>query len=250
MEKGYHLYVDNFYTSLPLFRNLYRKKTPACGTIRSNRKGFPQSLVTKKLRKGETASARNEEVLAVKWRDKRDVYVLSTIHNNTCVTIRRRNGQIQKPKCIHEYNKFMGGVDFNDQMIEPYLSTRRSYQWYKKVSIYLFNLAIYNTYVLYRKSTPRPKSYLYFQEEITTALLYTSNPPATIRSDVVSRLYERHFPDKIPPGPTGRNSPKKCRVCSKDGVRRDTRFHCAQCPSQPGLCIGGCFRRYHSLLNY
>ena len=250
MEKGYHLYVDNFYTSLPLFRNLYRKKTPACGTVRSNRKGFPQSLVTKKLRKGETASLRNEEVLPVKWRDKRDVYVLSTIHKNTFVTIRRRNGQTRKPKCIQDYNKFMGGVDLNDQMLEPYLSTRRSYQWYKKVSIYLFNLAMYNTYVLYRKSTARPKSYLYYQEEVTTALLYPRNPPASIRSDVVSRLYERHFPDRVPPRPTGQKRQKKCWVCSKGGVRRDTMYYCAQCPSQPGLCVVDCFRLYHSSLNY
>lgn len=97
LEKGYHVYVDNFYSSLPLFRNLHRKNTPACGTVRTNRKGFPQSLVNKKLRRGEAASLRNEEILAVKWRDRRDVYMLSSIHNNTFVEITRRNGPIQKP---------------------------------------------------------------------------------------------------------------------------------------------------------
>ena len=108
LEKGYHLYVDNFYTSLPLFRNLHRKKTPACGTVRKNRKGFPQRLVNTKLRRGETASLRNEEVLAVKWRDRRDVYMLSSIHNDNYVESRRRNGPVRKPTCVHEYNLFMG----------------------------------------------------------------------------------------------------------------------------------------------
>lgn len=106
---------------------------------------------------------------------------------------------------------FMGGVDFNDQMLEPYLSTRRTYQWYKKVSIYLFNLAIYNTYVIYRNSTERPKPFLGYQEEITTALIYLNGPPENIRCDVISGLNERHFPDKIPPRPRGQKRQKKYR---------------------------------------
>lgn len=53
LKKGYHIYLDNFYTSLPLFRHLYIEKTLACGTSRKNRKGFPQSIVNKRLKKGE-----------------------------------------------------------------------------------------------------------------------------------------------------------------------------------------------------
>ena len=95
-EKGYHLYVDNFYTSLPLFRNLHWRDTPAFGTIRTNRKGIPQKLVTQKLRRGETTSLRNQELLAVKWRDRRDVHMLTTIHNDTYVEVPKRNGPSQK----------------------------------------------------------------------------------------------------------------------------------------------------------
>ncbi|XP_040203738.1 piggyBac transposable element-derived protein 4-like [Rana temporaria] len=108
-QKGYHIYVDNYYTSLPLFRHLFLNKTLACGTSRKNRKGFPQSLVTTCLQKGESVSLRNEEVLALKWRDKKDVYMMLTIHNDTSVEIHRRRRTIRKPCCINEYNKFMGG---------------------------------------------------------------------------------------------------------------------------------------------
>ena len=168
--KGYHLYVDNFYTSLPLFRCLYLRNTPACGTIRPNRKGFPQKLVDQKLRRGESAALRNQEILAVRWRDKRNVHMLTSIHDDTCVEVPKRTGPIQKPKCIYDYNLFMGGVDFNDQMIEPYLPTRKSRHWYKKVSIYFFSLAFYNSYVIYKKSSENPVSYLDYQEEVITAL--------------------------------------------------------------------------------
>ena len=250
LGKGYHLYVDNFYTSFPLFRNLHRMGTPACGTVRPNRKGFPQRLIMERLQKGETASLRNEEVLAIRWRDKRNVHMLSTIHNDTYVEIPKRNGPVQKPACVHDYNLFMGGVDFNDQMLEPYLSTRKSRHWYKKVSIYLFNLAIYNTYVIYRKSTRTPLSYLYYQEEIFSSLLYPEDSSDGIRSDCVSRLHERHYIDKLPPHESGRKRQKRCRVCTKAGTRRDTIYYCPDCPSQPGLCFNQCFRRYHSFLNY
>ncbi|XP_040177296.1 piggyBac transposable element-derived protein 4-like [Rana temporaria] len=250
LEKGYHLYVDNFYTSLPLFHNLHRRKTPACGTVRKNRKGFPQKLLNVKLRKGDAASLRNEETLAVKWRGSREVYMLSTIHNDTCVEISRRNGPIQKPTCVHEYNLFMGGVDFNDQMLQPFLATRRSRHWYKKVSIYLFNLAIYNTFVIYRASTVRPLSFLGYQEEIITALIYPNGPQENLRSDVISRLHERHFPEKLPPRQSGKRCQKKCRMCTRGGVRRDSSYYCPQCPSQPGLCIGECFRRYHTSVHF
>ena len=250
LGKGYHLYVDNFYTSLPLFRNLYRRDTPACGTVRINRKGFPQKLLNQKLRRGETTSLRNQELLAVKWRDRRDVHMLTTIHNDTYVEVPKRSGPVQKPSCVYDYNLFMGGVDFNDQMIEPYLPSRKSRHWYKKVSIYFFSLAFYNSYVIYKKATQNPVPYLLYQEDVITALLFPEMPPDILRTDCVSRLHERHFPDKIPPRRTGAARQKKCRVCARGGVRRDTTVYCPDCPSQPGLCLGACFRRYHTIENY
>ena len=43
-DLGHHLYVDNFYTSLSLLKDLLEAGTLACGIIRSNRKGFPAVL--------------------------------------------------------------------------------------------------------------------------------------------------------------------------------------------------------------
>lgn len=48
-NQGYHLYMDNFDTSLPLFHHLYLKKTLACGTVRAIWKGSSQRLVTTKF---------------------------------------------------------------------------------------------------------------------------------------------------------------------------------------------------------
>ena len=43
-QLGHHLYVDNFYTSPQLFKDLLEAGTLACGTVRNNRKGFPVAL--------------------------------------------------------------------------------------------------------------------------------------------------------------------------------------------------------------
>ena len=102
----------------------------------------------------------------------------------------------------------------------------------------------------YRKSTQNPLPFLGYLEEITTTLIFQIDLPQNIRSDVLSRLSERHFPDKVPPTASGGIGKKKCKVCASDGVRRETVYYCAECPSQPGLCVVGCFRRYHTSLNY
>lgn len=123
------------------------------------------------------------------------MYVLSSIHESTSVEIQGRHSPVKKPDCIHKYSQFIGVVDYKDLMIQPYLATRKSHHWYKNLSIYLFQLAIYNSYIIHHESTERPGSFLNYQENIFTILVYQGgSPPQTICSDVVSRLNERHFP--------------------------------------------------------
>lgn len=69
----------------------------------------------------------NEEILDLKWRDKWDVYVFSSIM--TPLWNPKEEMVPSKKKCIHDYNLFMEGVDYNDQMLQPYLATRTSIDW-------------------------------------------------------------------------------------------------------------------------
>ena len=47
-NSGYRLYVDNWYTSVPLFLELERRGILACGTVRPNRKYLPKDIVDAK----------------------------------------------------------------------------------------------------------------------------------------------------------------------------------------------------------
>ena len=53
LNKGHHLFMDNYYNSLPLSNKLLSKKTHVTGTLRINRKGLPQEITRCKLRRGQ-----------------------------------------------------------------------------------------------------------------------------------------------------------------------------------------------------
>ena len=84
--------MDNFYTSPSLFENLKRNGTYACGTIRKNRGEFPKTFIEEKPTRGNSSYVKRKDgnVLVVHWFDKRDVFVLSSIHDTGDVDIKRR----------------------------------------------------------------------------------------------------------------------------------------------------------------
>ena len=70
-------------------------------------------------------------MLALRYQDKKEIYMLSTMHKAGTVDVLRRNRRedniIQKPKVINDYNQKMGGVDKNDAVIGDYSCIRKSY---------------------------------------------------------------------------------------------------------------------------
>ena len=233
LNLGHRLYVDNFYTSVQLFKALSAQNTVVCGTIQTNRKWYPQKLVQKKLDIGESFALRSGELLAFKFRDRKDVHMLSTMQSSSCTTVNVRRKSIQsmdKPDCILSYNRMMGAVDKSDQLIEPYDATRISMVWYKKLAIHLLQLAMLNAHIAYKKSHPDPKmSLLEFTNEVITELVHGDHNAE--RSDLdttphenVLRLTGRHFPMKIPVSSDQKKVMKCCKVCYKKKVRRESRY--------------------------
>jgi hypothetical protein len=39
--QGHKIFMDNYFTSSPLFDDLFQHKINACGTVRHNRRGMP-----------------------------------------------------------------------------------------------------------------------------------------------------------------------------------------------------------------
>lgn len=70
-RKGHTLYVDNYFTSINLAKDLFSKGTQLVGTIRSNRNGIPDFLKLEKLKKSEMIFARRKRLFLQRWRDKK-----------------------------------------------------------------------------------------------------------------------------------------------------------------------------------
>jgi len=69
--KGYKVYLDNYYCSPELFKELDLLNTYACGTVRTNRKHIPKAFSrVKKLKQGDGNFRRMNNLLAIKFHDK------------------------------------------------------------------------------------------------------------------------------------------------------------------------------------
>ena len=83
-HKGFNVYVDNFYTSVPLFHHLSNHGISACGIIRTNRKYFPIKMLLPAapgLNQGEFVWAAYKSMIALTWKDRKPVSFISTIHD-------------------------------------------------------------------------------------------------------------------------------------------------------------------------
>ena len=67
LDKGHHVYMENYYTSPELFSELYYRETYACGTVRMNRKGLPNAVKKAKLQPLQSFFLRNGPLLCLKW---------------------------------------------------------------------------------------------------------------------------------------------------------------------------------------
>jgi hypothetical protein len=89
LNKGHSLYTDNYYTSPTLSAFLFDCKTDSCGTVRLNRKCMP--VLQKKLIRGQTESLASHKMHTVKWRDHREVIVLTTMQGDVMVTLNKKD---------------------------------------------------------------------------------------------------------------------------------------------------------------
>ncbi|XP_072001791.1 piggyBac transposable element-derived protein 4-like [Engystomops pustulosus] len=200
LDHGYHIYVDNFYNSIALQQSLAARGTMTCGTIRKNQRGLPKSFLDEPLRRGESRAVCSENLMLVKFKDKWDVLVLTSLHANesTPMPVRGSTERVNKPVCIQEYNQFMGGVDLSDQLMQPYSAIRKSRVWYKKIVVYLTQVALCNAFALY-KVAGHTETFLGFQEIIIKKLIFGDEGEGSSSSGISRIVPGQHFPGVIPP---------------------------------------------------
>ena len=90
--QNHHVYQDNYYNSVRLAETLLDRNVRVCGTMRANR-GIPRNLEEdgKHSKKGQLAFQRKGDVMVQVWKDKRLVWMISTIHDATTVNTGRKD---------------------------------------------------------------------------------------------------------------------------------------------------------------
>ena len=130
--KHYHIYADNFFTTTHLLETLLSHGLYGCGTTRSSRRGFPETLKSVSLQRGEHAFCQHGNLVASVWMDKKAVTVLSTLAQaDVTHTAQRRvtDGSrisVQCPDTVVLYNRYMAGVDKGDQYRQYYCVRTKS----------------------------------------------------------------------------------------------------------------------------
>jgi hypothetical protein len=247
INKGYSIYMDNFYNSIILAQKLLTLKTYCTGTLRVNRKNNPKEILQRKLKRGESIAKFNSSGICVlKWKDRRDVLMISSKYGSDMTSITNRRGEtISKPEVVVKYNRYMGGIDHQDQMLSYYSCEHKTIRWYKKLGVHVFQQMLYNSYTLHNIFSTK-KSFYDYRLEIIMKLLNTVED--TKRGSVPK--IKVHVLQKCSRKNDGRKRKilrRRCRQCwvSKK-VRKDTSYFCADCPEQYGFCFNDCFKEYHN----
>lgn len=144
-----------------------------------------------------------------------------------------------------------------------YHCLRRSLKWTRKFGFHLFNLAVVNAYILWKKTQINEgkkidkDSHYHFRYQLaeqllemaTTAGVCTPRSRANVK-DSPARLRESgtHFPQFHPPTQSRSKATRRCHVCTKSGLSKNTSVRCPEC--NVSLCVAPCFELYHTMQCY
>lgn len=258
--KHHHVFLDSFFTSVPLVHKLLELGLYVCGTTQQNRKGFPDALKLKnvgKLAQGEFFQCQHGNILATVMRDTKVISCLSSNAAPGIVGIsqgKQKDGTIYgvpRPLPLLLYQENMRGVDLCDQLRECYLVGRPCKKWWRYFLWFYLNICIVNAFIILRESrkgNPPPgfsgKQFTQRHFRIRLAQLLIGDYQGTRGVERASR--KRHSDSPVEYGhrlERMSERSRRCRNCTNKGLRHESVFGCKICNVH--LCRGGCFAEFH-----
>ena len=139
-----------------------------------NQKSLSLAVTQAKLKQDETVYHHKNNLLVLKWMDKREVYILSGLHRATNVISKKTNYKGQKvtiPKPVFLYNRYMSGVDLTDQFLQYYSFLCKSVKWSKKFFMHCLNMVILNAQILHKKYSDSKITHWQFRIQLVKHML-------------------------------------------------------------------------------
>jgi len=250
----FHIYADNFFSSLNLVDHLSQSTIGYTGTIRENRTQkcpvMPNKEIAKKKR-GEVDFRQDmaNKLILAKWHDNAVVSVVSNCHGVTPLhsatrwsAKERKQLTVPVPDLVHQYNRYMGGTDLMDRNISNYRISVRMKKWWWSVFSFLLSSSVVNAWCIHRRVKAEKFDLLNFTRQIAITYLLNCSKRCEIGRPVTTpqHVMRRVVPDDVRtsaghfPISTKQN---RCRVCQKN-----TKRGCGKCGINLHDC---CFMVFH-----
>ena len=141
---------------------------------------MPTFLPDKNLKRGDCEFKTCKNVVYVKWMDNRAVKLIrSNVDNlNQMSSVLRRQkaasskSAVSCPIIVKRCNQSMGGVDLCDRYTAAYHLDRRSkFRFYLRIFFDLMDVAMVNSFIVYKKLQPNALSFLDFKSLVSKSLI-------------------------------------------------------------------------------
>lgn len=234
-HKGHTVWMDWFYNSPELARELKVRGFDCAGTLSINCQAVPMELKELKVSEmavGEISGCTAGDVDLIVWGDTKRIALISTYHGIATV----KCGDRLKPVLLCDYNICMGGADKKDQLLAMYpIERSRSRIWYKKFFRRILNTSVLNAHILYNAN--QQMEHRRFRHTLVLQLLERHKKAAPARSVSVENLHVQGFFPKLNTA-DNRHCRRKCTLCP-----RRVPTNCVGCGV--ALCVPDCFSKYH-----
>jgi len=144
--------TDNYYTSIPLDKELKFRKLTLVGTIEKNKARIPPSFLAK-ADEGTVQyafdHANNFTLLSVAPKKNKRVFFVSTMHSE-----KKREKNTGKEEINEFYNQENGGVGSQDQMRSLYITARKTNRWLMRLFYRIIDSAALNAFVIFTQNVP------------------------------------------------------------------------------------------------
>ncbi len=266
--RHHHIFMDSFFTSVPLLQHLLRQGLYACGPTNPCRRGYPEALKPRnvgKLAPGEFYQCQHGNLVATITRDAKIVSCLSTNSAPGIVGIGpgKHDGDasdgdcglaglgIPRPLPLLLYQENMRGVDLCDQLRECYQVGRPCKKWWRYFLWFYVNLCIVNAYVVLRESRGGSPPAGFNGKQFTQRHFRIRLAQQLIGDYQGARGMERAARKRHADSPLEyghrlermSERSRRCRNCTNKGLRHESVFGCKICNVH--LCRGGCFSEFH-----
>lgn len=247
----YHIFCDNFFTSIILLIELAKRGIKCTGTMRENRlQNCPlkSSKALKKESRGtfDYSCIEGENIIVCKWNDNNVVTIGSNVTSPFPTLSVKRFSQkekkhiyINQPHLIKKYNENMGGVDRADQNIGLYRVCIRGKKWYSSLFSHCIDMAEQNAWQLHKFNGGK-MDHLTFRRCIASGLLETfkkTTKRGPSKQSKYHRMESRY--DRLDHLIVYQEKQTRCGYCHKLAA-----FRCSKC--NVALHPKECFIKYHS----